>query len=110
MTEILSAPRTRQMPWEPDTSLLDAARRDRPNNPGAQRGSRARTTTVAASLEGTARDGSPANDNSPFAFGGLESDPLTRALVGQRSVATFCCGMDPGEPSRLGLLLLPSPR
>ena len=66
------------------TRHLSARRsaRDRPDHPGAQRGSRAGTTTVAAGLEGTARDGPPANDNSPFARG-LETDPVTRALVGE---------------------------
>src|SRR5918995_5545682 len=53
------------------TRHLSARRsaRDRPDHPGAQRGSRAGTTTVAAGLEGTARDGPPANDESPFAGG-----------------------------------------
>ena len=56
--------------------------RDRSDHPEAQRGSRAGTTTVPARPGGTARDGSPANDDSPFARG-LETDPVTRALVGE---------------------------
>jgi hypothetical protein len=66
------------------TRYLSARRsaRDRPDHPGAQRGSGAGTTTVPAGPGGTARDGPPTNDNSPFARG-LETDPVTRALVGE---------------------------
>ena len=48
MTGTLSTQETSQTPWEPDTSLLDAARRDRSGRPGAQRGSRAGATPVVA--------------------------------------------------------------
>ena len=93
---------------EPDTSLLDGAR-DRPDYPGAQRGSRAGTTTVAAGLEGTARDGPPANDNSSFARG-LETDPVTRALVGEEIGRHDSAAAWTWRTPGLGLLLLPSPR
>jgi indole-3-acetate monooxygenase len=59
MTGTLSTQETSQTPWEPDTSLLDAAREIAP----------------------IVRE-PPANDNSPFARG-LETDPVTRALVGE---------------------------
>ena len=69
MTGTLSTPGTSQMPWEPDTSLLDAAREIAPIIRAHSEEAERERRLSAAGLEGTARDGPPANDNAPFARG-----------------------------------------
>ena len=82
MTEILSAPRTRQMPWEPDTSLLDAAREIAPiiraHSEEAERERRLSQPALKA-----LRETGLLRMTTPRSLGGLESDPVTRALVGE---------------------------
>ena len=98
------------MHWEPDTSLIDAAREIAPiiqkHNEEAERERRLSRPV----LNCIARDGSPANVHSPFArgIGDRPRHPRTRRR-GNRS-SRLCGRLDPGEPFGLGLLLCASPR
>ena len=82
MTETLSTPRTSQMPWEPDTSLLDAAREIAPiiraHSEEAERERRLSQPVLKA-----LRETGLLRMTTPRSLGGLESDPVTRALVGE---------------------------
>lgn len=80
MTGTLSAPGT--LPWEPDTSLLDAARAIAPtireHSEEAERERRLSRPVLNALREtGLLRMATPRS------LGGLETDPVTRALVGE---------------------------
>ena len=82
MTGTLSTPGTSQVPWEPDTSLLDAAREIAPiiraHSEEAERERRLSQPVLKALREtGLLRMATPRS------FGGLETDPVTRALVGE---------------------------
>ena len=78
----LSTPGTRQMPWEPDTSLLDATRKIAPiieaHNEEAERERR-----LSAPVLKALRETGLLRMATPRSFGGLETDPVTRALVGE---------------------------
>jgi indole-3-acetate monooxygenase len=80
MTGTLSTPGTSQMPWEPDISLLDAAREIAPiiraHSEEAERERRLSQPVLRALQEtGLLRM------TTPRSLGGLETDPVTRALV-----------------------------
>jgi alkylation response protein AidB-like acyl-CoA dehydrogenase len=80
MTGTLSTPGTSQMPWEPDTSLVDAAREIAPiiraHSEEAERERRLSQPVLKALQEtGLLRM------TTPRSLGGLETDPVTRALV-----------------------------
>ena len=82
MTGTLSTPETTQMPWDPDTSLLDAARDIAPiireHSEEAERERRLSAPVLKALKEaGLLRMATPRS------FGGLETDPVTRALIGE---------------------------
>jgi alkylation response protein AidB-like acyl-CoA dehydrogenase len=79
MTEI--QPRgTGEIPWEPDTSLIDAAREIAPvireHSEEAERERRLSQPVLNA-----LRDTGLLRMNTPRSLGGLETDPVTRALV-----------------------------
>ena len=98
------------MPWEPDTSLLDAAREIAPiiraHSEEAERERRLSQPVLKA-----LRETGLLRMTTPRSLGGLETDPVTRALVGEEiGRHALCCGVDPGESSGLGLLLCPSAR
>lgn len=82
MTRILSTPETSQMPWNADTSLLDAARQIAPivreYSREAERERRLSQPVLAA-----LRETGLLRMTTPRSLGGLETDPLTRALVGE---------------------------
>ena len=82
MTGTLSAPGTGQMPWEPDTSLLDAAREIAPiiraHSEEAERERRLSQPVLKA-----LRETGLLRMTTPRSLGGLETDPVTRALVGE---------------------------
>jgi alkylation response protein AidB-like acyl-CoA dehydrogenase len=82
MTGTLSTPETTQMPCEPDTSLLDAARDIAPiireHNQDAER-QRRLSQPVLKALRGTGL----LRMFTPRSLGGLETDPVTRALVSE---------------------------
>jgi indole-3-acetate monooxygenase len=80
MTGTLSTPRTREMHWEPDSTLLDAAREVAPiiraHSQEAERERRLSQPVLHALGEtGLLRM------STPSSLGGLETDPVTRALV-----------------------------
>ncbi|MPZ15647.1 MAG: hypothetical protein GEU73_14700 [Chloroflexi bacterium] len=80
MTGPLSTPGTSQMPWEPDTSLLDAAREIAPiiraHGEEAERERRLSQPVLKA-----LRETGLLRITTPRSLGGLETDPVTRALV-----------------------------
>jgi indole-3-acetate monooxygenase len=80
MTETLSTPGTSQMPWAPDTSLLDAAREIAPiiraHSEQAERERRLSRPALKA-----LRETGLLRMTTPRSLGGLETDPVTRALV-----------------------------
>jgi alkylation response protein AidB-like acyl-CoA dehydrogenase len=80
MTGTLSTPGTRQMPWEPDVSLLDAAREIAPIirefSEEAERERRLSQPALNA-----LRETGLLRMTTPRSLGGLETDPVTRALV-----------------------------
>jgi indole-3-acetate monooxygenase len=82
MTGTLSTPGTSQMPWEPDTSLLDAAREIAPivraHSQEAERERRLSQPVLDA-----LRETGLLRMTTPRSLGGLETDPVTRALVAE---------------------------
>jgi alkylation response protein AidB-like acyl-CoA dehydrogenase len=80
MTETLSTSGTIQIPWEPDISLLDAAREIAPiiraHTDEAERERRLSQPVLRA-----LRESGLLRMTTPRSLGGLESDPVTRALV-----------------------------
>jgi len=82
MTGTLSTPGTSQIPWEPDTSLLDAAREIAPiiraHSEEAERERRLSQPVLKA-----LRETGLLRMTTPRSLGGLETDPVTRALVGE---------------------------
>lgn len=82
MNGTLSTPGTSQMPWEPDTSLLDAAREIAPiiraHSEEAERERRLSQPALKA-----LRETGLLRMTTPRSLGGLETDPVTRALVGE---------------------------
>jgi indole-3-acetate monooxygenase len=82
MTGTLSKPETSQMPCEPDTSLLAAAREIAPivreHSQEAERERRLSQPVLKA-----LRETGLLRMTTPRSLGGLETDPLTRALVGE---------------------------
>lgn len=82
MSGLLSTPGRREMPWEPDAALIDAAREIAPvirkYSPQAER-ERRLSQPVLDALRGTGL----LRMTTPRSLGGLESDPVTRALVGE---------------------------
>jgi len=70
------------MPWEPDTSLLDAAREIAPiiraHSEEAERERRLSQPALKA-----LRETGLLRMTTPCSLGGLETDPVTRALVGE---------------------------
>ena len=82
MNGTLSTPGTSQMPWEPDTSLLDAAREIAPiiraHSEEAERERRLSQPALKA-----LRDTGLLRMTTPRSLGGLETDPVTRALVAE---------------------------
>jgi alkylation response protein AidB-like acyl-CoA dehydrogenase len=80
MTELLSTHRTSEMHWEPDTSLIDAAREIAPNirahSEEAERERRLSQPVLKA-----LRETGLLRMTTPRSLGGLETDPVTRALV-----------------------------
>jgi indole-3-acetate monooxygenase len=80
MTETLSTPGTSRMPWAPDTSLLDAAREIAPiiraHSEEAERERRLSQPALKA-----LRETGLLRMTTPRSLGGLETDPMTRALV-----------------------------
>jgi alkylation response protein AidB-like acyl-CoA dehydrogenase len=82
MTRTLATPGTRHTPWEPDTSLLAAAREIAPivraHSEEAERARRLSQPVLKALREtGLLRMATPRS------LGGLETDPVTRALVAE---------------------------
>ena len=82
MTGPLSTPGTSDMNWEPDTSLIEAARAIAPvireHSEEAERERRLSQPVLKALREiGLLRM------TTPRSLGGLETDPVTRALVGE---------------------------
>jgi indole-3-acetate monooxygenase len=80
MTGTLSTPETSRMPWEPDASLIDAAREIAPiireHNEEAERERRLSQPVLKA-----LRETGLLRMSTPRSLGGLETDPVTRALV-----------------------------
>jgi alkylation response protein AidB-like acyl-CoA dehydrogenase len=80
MTQLLSTPETSQMLWEPDTSLVDAAREIVPivreHSQEAERERRLAQPVLKA-----LRETGLLRMTTPRSLGGLETDPVTRALV-----------------------------
>jgi alkylation response protein AidB-like acyl-CoA dehydrogenase len=80
MTGTLPTPETSQMAWEPDTSLLDAAREIAPivraHSEEAERERRLSKPVLEA-----LRETGLMRMLTPRSLGGLETDPVTRALV-----------------------------
>jgi indole-3-acetate monooxygenase len=115
MTGILSTPETTQRPWEPDTSLLDAARDIAPiireHSEEAERERR-----LSAPVLNALKEAGLLRMATPRSFGGLETDPVTRALIGEEvgrhdsaaawtlenplDWAFFCCRLPDEEPRR----------
>ena len=80
MTQLLSTPETSQLPWEPDTSLLDAARGIAPIvREHSQQAERERR--LAQPVLKALRETGLLRMTTPRSLGGLETDPVTRALV-----------------------------
>ena len=82
MTGTLSTPGTTEMHWEPDTSLIDAAREIAPiiraHSEEAERERRLSPPVLKA-----LRETGLLRMTTPRSLGGLETDPVTRALVGE---------------------------
>jgi alkylation response protein AidB-like acyl-CoA dehydrogenase len=82
MIGTLSMPGISQMPWEPDTSLLDAAREIAPiiraHSEEAERERRLSQPVLKA-----LRETGLLRMTTPRSLGGLETDPVTRALVAE---------------------------
>src|SRR5262245_22533131 len=82
MTRTVSTQETCQMPWEPDASLLDAARDIAPivrkHSDEAERDRR-----LSAPVLKALRESGLLRMAAPRSLGGLETDPVTRALVGE---------------------------
>ena len=82
MTGTLSTHETSRSPWEPDTSLLDAARELAPliraHSQEAERERRLSRPVLEA-----LREAGLLRMTTPRSLGGLETDPVTRALVGE---------------------------
>jgi indole-3-acetate monooxygenase len=80
MTGTLSTPETGRLPREPDTSLLDAAREIAPiiraHSEEAERERRLSQPVLKA-----LRETGLLRMTTPLSLGGLETDPITRALV-----------------------------
>src|SRR5262245_62320461 len=80
MTGTMSTQATSHSPWEPDTSLLDAAREIAPivraHSEEAERERRLSQPVVKA-----LRETGLLRMSTPRSLGGLETDPVTRALV-----------------------------
>jgi alkylation response protein AidB-like acyl-CoA dehydrogenase len=80
MTGTMSTQATSYMPWEPDTSLLDAAREIAPivraHSDEAERERRLSQPVLNA-----LRETGLMRMTTPRSLGGLETDPVTRALV-----------------------------
>jgi alkylation response protein AidB-like acyl-CoA dehydrogenase len=82
MTGTLSTPETSKMPWEPDTSLIDAAREIAPIvREYSQEAERERR--LSAPVLKALRQTGLLRMATPRSLGGLETDPVTRALVGE---------------------------
>src|SRR5689334_19689584 len=104
------SPGTGEIPWTPDASLIDAAREIAPiiqeHSHEAERERRLSQPVLKA-----LRETGLLRMNTPRSLGGLETDPVTRALVveeiGRHDSAA---AWNLGEPSGLGLLLRPSSR
>jgi indole-3-acetate monooxygenase len=80
MTQLLSTPETSQLPWDPDTSLLDAAREIAPIvREHSQEAERERR--LAQPVLNALRETGLLRMTTPRSLGGLETDPVTRALV-----------------------------
>jgi indole-3-acetate monooxygenase len=80
MTGTLSTPRASHMPWEPDTSLLDAAREIAPII-SAHSDEAERQRRLSAPVLKALRETGLLRMTTPRSLGGLETDPITRALV-----------------------------
>jgi indole-3-acetate monooxygenase len=82
MTGLTSTQGTREMHAEPDTSLIDAAREIAPmireHSEEAERERRLSQPVLKA-----LRETGLLRMTTPRSLGGLETDPLTRALVGE---------------------------
>jgi alkylation response protein AidB-like acyl-CoA dehydrogenase len=82
MTGTLSTPGRSHMSWEPDTALLDAAREIAPiiqaHSAEAERERRLSRPVLKA-----LRETGLLRMTTPRSLGGLETDPVTRALVGE---------------------------
>jgi len=82
MAELQSTRRTSEVYWEPDTSLLDAAREIAPiiraHSEEAERERRLSRPVLKA-----LRETGLLRMTTPRSLGGLETDPVTRALVGE---------------------------
>ena len=82
MTGTLSTPGTSDMRCEPDTTLVDAARKIAPiiraHSDEAERERR-----LSAPVLNALREAGLLRMATPRSFGGLETDPVTRALVGE---------------------------
>ncbi len=82
MTGLLSTQGTSEMHWEPDTSLIDAAREIAPIiREYSQEAERERR--LSQPVLDALRDTGLLRMTTPRSFGGLETDPITRALVGE---------------------------
>jgi indole-3-acetate monooxygenase len=77
MTQLLPTPEASQLPWEPDTSLLDAARAIAPivreHSQEAERERRLAQPVLKA-----LRETGLLRMTTPRSLGGLETDPVTR--------------------------------
>ena len=82
MTGPLSTQESSRLPWEPDTALLDAARELAPllraHSQEAERERRLSRPVLEA-----LREAGLLRMTTPRSLGGLETDPVTRALVGE---------------------------
>src|SRR5215813_4146197 len=82
MTGITARQGTSDLHWEPDTSLIDAARQIAPiieqHNEEAERERRLSQPVLDA-----LRETGLLRMSTPRSLGGLETDPVTRALVGE---------------------------
>ena len=98
------------MHWEADTSLIDAAREIAPiiqkHNQEAERERRLSRPVLNA-----LRETGLLRMLTPRSLGGLETDPITRALVVEEiSRHDSAAGWTSGEPFGLGFFLCASPR
>ena len=82
MTRTLSTPGAGQIPWEPNSALIDAAREIAPiireHSQEAERERRLSQPVLDA-----LRETGLLRMTTPRSLGGLETDPVTRALVGE---------------------------